>query len=89
MAKEKLQAAETAAPSVNLIDHVEVEVEALLGNASMTIAELNALSEGDVIKLGKQINEPVYIRVNGRVIGHGEIVTVNDCFAVRLIQIGG
>lgn len=89
MAKEKLQPVPDTTPGANLLDHVEVEVEAVLGNTAMTVAELNALTDGDVIQLDKQINEPVSVRVNGRVIGYGEIVTVNDCFAVRLTQIGG
>lgn len=88
MAKEKFPAADEASSSVSFIDHIEVDVEALLGDASMTVAQLNQLAEGDVVRLDRQVNEPVAIRVNGRVIGRGEIVTVNDCFAVRVTQIG-
>lgn len=88
MAKEKTQAAGETGSQANLIDHVEIDVEALLGKATLTVAELNALSEGDVITLDRQVNEPVSIGVNGRIIGRGEIVTVNDCFAVRLTQVG-
>ena len=72
----------------SLISHVKVEIEALLGNALMTVAELNALQAGDEIRLDQQINEPVAIIVNGRTLARGEIVTVNDCFAVRLTQVG-
>lgn len=88
MAREKSQGIDEAASTTSLINHVEIEVEAFLGETLMTVAQLHALSEGDVIKLNRQINEPVSIRVNGRIIGHGEIVTVNDCFAVRVTQIG-
>lgn len=88
MAKEKTQATGDAASPVSLIDHIEVDVEALLGEAAMTVAQLNALAEGDVVRLDRQVNEPVAIRVNGRVIGRGEVVTVNDCFAVRVTRIG-
>ncbi|MGC1468452.1 MAG: FliM/FliN family flagellar motor switch protein [Sphingorhabdus sp.] len=88
MAKEKIQSAGDSAAPVSLIDHIEVDVEALLGDATMTVAQLNVLVEGDVVRLDRQINEPVAIRVNGRVIGRGEIVTVNDCFAVRVTRMG-
>lgn len=89
MAKQKLEDPEIAKAPLSLIDHVQIEVEALLGSKPITIAELNALSQGDVIALGTQINDPVTLRVNGRIIGSGEIVTVNDRFAVRITQIGG
>ncbi len=88
MAKEKMNGSGSESSAASLISHVEIEVEALLGEVAMTVAELNALSEGDVVKLDRQINEPVAVRVNGRVIARGEIVTVNDCFAVRLTHIG-
>jgi flagellar motor switch protein FliN/FliY len=89
MAKQKLEDPEIAKAPLSLIDHVQIEVEALLGSKPITIAELNALAQGDVIALGTQINDPVTLRVNGRIIGSGEIVTVNDRFAVRITQIGG
>lgn len=89
MPKEKLLEQAETAPTVNLIDHVKIEIEALLGTTSITVAELNALAAGDVLTLDSQINEPVAIRVNGRVIGRGQIVTVNDRFAVRITEIGG
>lgn len=88
MPKEKLNSVDEAPSPTDLINHVEIEVEALLGEAIMTVAELNTLAEGDVVRLNGQINEPVSIRVNGRIIGRGEIVTVNDRFAVRVTQIG-
>lgn len=72
----------------SLISNVKIEIEALLGNATMTVAQLNTLKEGDEIRLDQQINEPVAIIVNGKTLARGEIVTVNDCFAVRLTQVG-
>ena len=88
MPKEKLLEQAEIAPTVNLIDHVKIEIEALLGSTSITISELNALVAGDVLTLDRQINEPVAIRVNDRIIGRGQIVTVNDRFAVRITEVG-
>lgn len=77
----------TQVPS-SLIEHVDVAVEALLGSASMKVADLLAMGKGEVITLDRQINEAVELRVNGRVIARGEIVTVGDSFAVRITEIG-
>lgn len=71
-----------------LIDHVPVELEVVLGDARMTVSDLGALDTGTVIELDRQINEAAEIRVNGRVIAHGEVVSVDDKFAVRITKLG-
>lgn len=70
-----------------LIDHVEVELEVLLGSARLSVGELNRLAGGDVLPVDRTISEAVDIRVNGQVIARGEIVTVDDRFAVRVTEI--
>jgi flagellar motor switch protein FliN/FliY len=70
------------------IDHVDVEVEVVLGTVRITVAELAALSQDSVLEIDRVITEAADIRVNGQVIGQGEIVTVGDHFAVRVTRIG-
>ncbi|HTN14549.1 MAG TPA: FliM/FliN family flagellar motor switch protein [Sphingomonadaceae bacterium] len=72
-----------------LIDHVEVDVEVILGEARLCVAELAALSKGDLVKVDRTLGEAAEIRVNGRVIARGEIVSVDEKFAVRVTEIGG
>ena len=69
------------------LDHVEVEIEAVLGSRQTTIGELNALVENDLVPLTTSLSDPVELRVNGRTIGFGEIVAVADSFAVRVTSI--
>jgi len=73
---------------IELVDHVEVQCEAVLGNGKVTIGQLSDLTKGDVIQLDRSPADPVDIRVNGKTIARGEIVTLQDRFAVRLTQIG-
>ena len=72
-----------------LIDHVEVDVEVLLGEARLTVAGLNELATGDVLPVDRKLSEAADIRVNGQVIARGEIVTLDDKFAIRVTEIGG
>ena len=81
------QAAPQALPS-HLLDQVEVTLEALLGSCEITLEHLASLKAGDSLTLDKQINEAVELRMNGSVIGHGEIVAVDGKFGVRLTKIG-
>jgi flagellar motor switch protein FliN/FliY len=73
---------------VELVDHVQVDCEALLGSGEMTIGQLSKLTKGDVVTLDRSPSDPVDIRVNGKTIARGEIVTVDERFAIRLTEIG-
>jgi flagellar motor switch protein FliN/FliY len=74
--------------SARLIDHVEIELEVLLGDARLTVSQLSRLEPGDVVPIDRKLGEAAEIRVNGRVIARGEIVSVDDKFAVRVTEIG-
>ncbi len=71
-----------------LVDHVEVVCEAILGRGSITIGELDKLAPGETLVLDSSPADPAEIRVNGKVIARGEVVTVDDRFAIRLTEIG-
>ena len=81
------KAAEEPRVSARLIESVEVQIEAFLGSARMTVAELTALAPDAVVELDAQLNAPVELRLNGVAIGHGELVAVGEKFAVRLTGI--
>ena len=79
--------AESALPG-NLLDHVEVACEAILGSGTVTIGRLNAIAKGDVLTLDRSPSDPVDIKINGKTVARGEIVTVDDRFGIRLTEIG-
>jgi flagellar motor switch protein FliM len=43
----------------------EVEMMAELGQAQMTPRELLGLHEGDVVMLGKDVSDPLYLKIEG------------------------
>lgn len=71
-----------------LVDHVEVICEAILGSGTITIGQLDKLVPGETLVLDSSPADPAEIRVNGKVIARGEVVTVDDRFAIRLTEIG-
>lgn len=73
--------------SSKLIDNVAVQLEAFLGTAPMTVADLTGLSSGSVVALDAQLNTPVELRLNGVAVARGELVAVGEKFGVRLIEI--
>lgn len=78
--------AQAGQPRLNskVIEAVEVSIEAYLGAARMTVAELSALGAGSVVTLDAALNAEVELRLGGVLIGRGELVAVGDKFAVRI-----
>lgn len=81
--------ADSAARSLaaRMIDDVEVEIEAFVGDTRMTVAELGALRPDGVVVLDAPLNQAVELRLKGATIARGELVAVGDKFAVRLTEI--
>jgi flagellar motor switch protein FliN/FliY len=80
------------APNLDAILRIPVVVQAILGTASMPVANLMKLGRGAVVPLDHRIGEPVDIVVNGRVVARGEVVVLeedNSRFGVTLTEIAG
>ena len=81
----------TAAPpteeNFELLLDIPVTVTVELASTKMRIQELLELGQGSVIELERLAGEPVDILVNGRPIAQGEIVVVNDRYAVRVVTV--
>jgi len=58
-----------------------------LGRVTMLIRELLEVGTGSIVELQKAAGEPVEVLVNGRLIARGEVVVVEDNFAVRITEI--
>jgi len=83
---------ESAAPSAggssldNLLD-VACTVTAELGRIKLPIAEVLKFNVGSVVELDRLVSQPVDILVQGVLIARGEVVVVNDRFAIRIQEI--
>jgi flagellar motor switch protein FliN/FliY len=73
--------------SMGMLLKVEVPVTISLGKASLPLKETLKLTRGSVVELDRTFNDPVEIVVNGRVVARGDIVVVEDKYAVRIREI--
>ena len=74
------------------LDHlleVTVPVSVELGHTRVTIATLSQLSPGTLITLDREAHEPVDVLVSGRIIAHGEVVTIGQNYGVRITSVQG
>lgn len=76
----------TSAQLDRLLD-VTVTVTAELGRVTLPISAVLNLNVNSVLELNRGVNEPVDLMVQGVLLARGEVVVVDDCFAVRIKHI--
>lgn len=66
---------------------VAIEISVEIGRVTMSIGELLKLGEGAVVELNRAVSEPVDVMAQGVRIASGEVVVIDDRFAVRITEI--
>ena len=61
---------------------IDLEVE--LDRKIMTLRELLRIEEGGVLRMSRSAGENIDILVDGKVIGFGEIVIIEDAMGIRV-----
>lgn len=72
---------------MDLILDIPVTMSIELGRTRLTIGEILQLGQGSVLELDKLAGEPLEVLVQGRIIGKGEVVVVNEKFGIRLTDV--
>ena len=86
-AAEEVEAAEGTEEREAAISDVEVELFAVLGQATMLVSQLLKIGRGAIIELDQRTSDPVALQVNEKLIAYGEIVTVDDKLGVTITDV--
>ena len=73
--------------NLDLILDLPVTVSIELGRTRLQVEDILRLGQGSVVELKKLAGEPLEILVQGRPIGKGEVVVVNEKYGIRLTDI--
>jgi flagellar motor switch protein FliN/FliY len=68
----------------SLVLDVDVQVEVYFGDASLTVEEFLEMGAGSVVELDHSIEAPVELRVRGKLIATGQLVTINGNYGLRI-----
>ena len=81
--------AEDVADKANLdmLLDVNLKITVELGRANLKFRDVLNLANGSVVELARQTSEPVDILVNGALLASGEVIVVDDHFAVRITRL--
>jgi len=70
----------------NLVLDVEVQVEVGLGNAALTVEEFLEMGRGSVVELDTPIDAPIELKVRGKLIARGQLVSINGSYGMRIVE---
>jgi flagellar motor switch protein FliN len=76
-----------SANSIDFLRDVPVTITAQLGHVVLPIGEILKLGPGAVLELEELVNQPIQLTVRGVPFATGEVVVVEDRFAVRIRQL--
>lgn len=66
---------------------VEMDLTVEVGRTRMTVRDVLDLEPGRIVELDRSAGAPADVKLNGRLIAHGEIVVVDQDYAVRITRI--
>jgi flagellar motor switch protein FliN/FliY len=69
------------------ISNVEMALTVEIGRTRMAVRDVLSMEPGAVIELDRSAGSPADVLLNGRLIAHGEIVVVDQDYAVRITKI--
>lgn len=72
---------------IDFILDIPLEMVVIIGKTKILVQELLQLTQGSVVALDKLAGEPMEVYVNGKLIGRGEVVVVNEKFGIRITDI--
>tara|TARA_B100001250_G_scaffold291292_1_gene253021 strand:+ start:174 stop:614 length:441 start_codon:yes stop_codon:yes gene_type:complete len=72
---------------INFLFDVQLSIVVEVGRTQMLISDLLELEEKSIVELDSMVGQPLDIRANDLLVARGEVIVVNEKFAVRITDI--
>ena len=82
-----VRAAAPGHANLDLVHDVPLEISAVLGQTELSLREVVSMTTGSVFELDKLSSDPIDLYVNNILIARGEVVVVDDKFAVKISEL--
>jgi flagellar motor switch protein FliN len=87
MAPTPIRAAPPGKANLDLVHDIPLEISAVLGQTAMSLRDVVALQNVSVLELDKLSTDPVDLYINDILIARGEVVVVDDKFAIKISEL--
>lgn len=81
------EAAAALRPLVNPLHALRTRLHVCVGEAQMTVAQLLAAREGEVLVLDRGLDDAVDLVLEGKVVARGQLMAVDGSFALRITEL--
>jgi flagellar motor switch protein FliN/FliY len=78
---------DTVADRLGRINNIEMALTVEIGRTRMSVRDVLSLEPGKIIELDRSAGAPADVLLNGRLIAHGEVVVLDQDYAVRITRI--
>ena len=69
------------------IHQVKATLQVYLGSATLTVGELMSAAKNQLLVLDRTVAQPVDLLLEGQVVARGQLVALDDRFAVRITEL--
>ena len=73
--------------TLDVVKDVQLRLTAVLGEVTLSVAELFALTENSILPLDTLADEPVDLVLDNRVVARGALVIVDDNFGIQITEV--
>jgi len=73
--------------NLKMILDIPVEIRVELGHTALSIREILKLGTGSIMALDRPAGSSADIIVNGKLVGQGDVVVVNENFGIRITKL--
>jgi len=72
---------------LDLIKDIPLEVSVEVGSTKLPLEEILNLHSNSVVELDRFVDEPIDIKINGKLVAKGKLYVVKDSYGVEIVQI--
>lgn len=82
-----VESADSNYRNLEVILDIQVEATARLGSVEMPLSSVLSLGPGSIINIGHEVDKPIELFVNNKLIAKGDVIIVNERFGIRITEI--
>jgi len=73
--------------NIDLLMDMELPITVRIGSTEMKLIDIMKIGIGSIIELEKMVDDPVEVLVNDKLVALGEVVVLDNNFAIRIIEV--
>lgn len=85
--EEKASAEGSCSKEFEILRDIPLEISVEIGSTKLSLEDILKLHANSVVELDRFVDEPVDIKINGKLVAKGRLYQVEDNYGVEIVQI--